>query len=85
MKKEEVSMKHGTIFYDSGIERFDIHYGNNETFGGLHCGDCFEVYHNSEWKSTRIEYNHDRNTANKGWYLIKLPGVSLGGLQARID
>lgn len=62
--------KNGALVYDERTERFDIRFGLEEHYGGLHCGDCFDVKINGEWKSTRIEMAFD-----EGWYLVGVPEV----------
>ena len=34
----------GTLIYDKKTERFDIRYDLTTYYGGLHCGDCLDVY-----------------------------------------
>lgn len=68
-------MKHGVLIFDNESDRYDILFDTNERYGGLHCGECLEVFVNNEWKSTRIEYGEN-------WYLVGIDG--LDGLQARI-
>lgn len=35
--------------------RPDIIFEDGTIYGGLHCGECFEVHHN-HWISVRLEY-----------------------------
>ena len=35
--------------------RYDIRFDLNDYYGGLHCGDCFEVFVRGKWKPTRME------------------------------
>ena len=46
-------------------------------FGGLHCGQCFDVMVGGRWKPTRIEYAAD-------WYLVGIRADDLNGLRVRI-
>ena len=39
----------------------------NDYYGGLHCGDCFEVFVRGKWKPTRMEYGDN-------WYLVGVRG-----------
>lgn len=32
----------------------------------LHCGDCFQIRYNGDWRDVRIEH------CGKGWYLVGL-------------
>lgn len=71
-------LKEGVLIYDQLSERYDIRYGQEEYYGGLHCGDCFEVLIRDEWKPTRIEMS-------KEWYLVGIDkDISLSGLKVRI-
>ena len=33
----------GTLIYDPSMGRFDIRFGIESYYGGLHCGECFDV------------------------------------------
>ena len=46
-------------------------------YGGLHCGETFDVMVGGRWKPTRIEYG-----AN--WYLVGIRADDLSGLRVRI-
>lgn len=46
-------------------------------YGGLHCGECFEVKINNTWVPVRIEMGDD-------WYLVGLPIAKLSGLTVRM-
>lgn len=70
-------MKQGILIYDSQTDRMDIRFGNTETYGGLHCGDCFEVLIGKKWEPTRIEMADH-------WYLIGIQTSELAGLRVRI-
>ena len=35
--------KKGVLCYDRESGRYDIYFGNGSYYGGLHCGDCFDV------------------------------------------
>ena len=37
-------MKQGTLIFDEYRDRYDIRFDLNEYYGGLHCGDCLEVF-----------------------------------------
>lgn len=39
-------------------DRPDIVFDNGALYGGLHCGECFDVYVN-QWISVRLEYLDD--------------------------
>lgn len=46
-------------------------------YGGLHCGECFDVFVRGKWKPTRIEYGDN-------WYLVGIRAEDLNGLRVRI-
>lgn len=72
----------GNLFFDKEMGRYDIRfkYSLKEPsafYGGLHCGECFEVEVPGTWMPVRIELGDD-------WYLVGLPNVRLDGLTVRI-
>lgn len=73
MKKRE-----GALWYDKESGRYDIRFGLEEYYGGLHCGECFDVKVEGKWIPVRIEMNED-------WYLVGLPNVKLDGLIVQIS
>ncbi len=70
-------MKQGTLIYDESIGRYDIRFGLEDYYGGLHCGECFDVLMGKKWEPTRIEMGDD-------WYLVGINTFALVGLQVRI-
>jgi hypothetical protein len=70
-------MKIGTIIYDDRQGRPDIRLGPDDCYGGLHCGETFDVQVEGEWIPTRIEKARD-------WFLIGIETDSLPGLRVRI-
>ena len=52
----------GTLIYDPSMGRFDIRFGIESYYGGLHCGECFDVKVKDAWIPVRIEMDED-------WYL----------------
>lgn len=55
----------GNLFYDAERGRYDIRFGLESFYGGLHCGDCFEVLVGDKWTPTRIEMGNDEH-----WYMV---------------
>ena len=70
--------KEGALWYDKTIGRYDIRFGVNEFYGGLYCGECFDVKVEGKWIPVRIEMDED-------WYLVGLPNVKLDGLIVQIS
>ncbi|WP_312070417.1 DUF5348 domain-containing protein [Anaerotignum propionicum] len=70
-------MKQGALIYDFEADRYDIRFDIGDYYGGLHCGDTFEVFANGEWKLTRIENYKD-------WYLVGIQTEEIAGLMVRI-
>lgn len=52
-------------------------FGIESYYGGLHCGECFDVKVKDAWIPVRIEMDED-------WYLVGLPKTSLSGLTVRM-
>lgn len=71
--------KTGYLVYDYRTNRYDIYFGGEEFYGGLHCGDSFQVKINNEWVETRIELSQGK------WYLVGIPIDSLYGLEVKTD
>ena len=71
-------MKQGALISDRDTGRFDIRFGLNDYHGGLHCGECFDVFAGGKWKPTRIEMGMEQN-----WYLVGIKTDSLEGLRVR--
>lgn len=69
--------REGNLFYDKESGRYDIRFGMESYYGGLHCGECFEVKINDVWVPVRIEMDED-------WYLVGLPLKRLDGLTVRM-
>ena len=67
----------GTLFFDPESGRYDIRFGMDSFYGGLHCGECFEVKINNTWVPVRIEMGDD-------WYLVGLHIAKLSGLTVRM-
>lgn len=70
-------MKTGVLINQKGSDRMDIRFSLNQYYGGLHCGETFEVKINGKWVPTRIEMG-------KSWYLIGIETDELVGLIVRI-
>lgn len=76
-----MSKKIGYLSYNCENDRIGILDSSDLWFDdGLHCGECFEVFINGEWKADRLEM-----TCDKVWHLVdsKLKGAELEGLKVR--
>ena len=71
-------IKQGALVYDKVSGRYDVRSGLDEYYGGLHCGQCFEVFDGEQWRATRIEMN-----LHQKWYLVGINTDVLDGLQVR--
>ena len=70
-------MKQGALIFDETADRYDIRFDLDDYYGGLHCGECMEVFAGGKWKPTRIEYGEN-------WYLVGVRVEDLNGLRVRI-
>ena len=52
----------GALVFDERTDRYDIRFDLNSYYGGLHCGECFDVFVRGKWKPTRIEYGDRKST-----------------------
>ena len=68
----------GTLIYDPSMGRYDIRFGIESYYGGLHCGDCFDVKVRDVWIPVRIEMDEN-------WYLVGLSKTRLGGPTGRVE
>ena len=59
-------MKQGALIFDETADRYDIRFDLADYYGGLHCGECMEVFAGGKWKPTRIEYGEN-------WYSCGCP------------
>lgn len=62
-------MKRGKFMFNKETQRYDICFGTGDYYGGLHCGDCFEIFLDGKWVKTRLEMN----VMNNEWYLVGIP------------
>ena len=69
----------GALVFDERTDRYDIRFDLASYYGGLHCGDCFDVFTHGKWKPTRIEMNMAQE-----WYLVGIRADDLNGLRVRI-
>ena len=67
-------MKQGALIFDEQADRYDIRFDLADYYGGLHCGETFDVMVGGRWKPTRIEMAED-------WYLVGIRADDLSGLR----
>ena len=70
-------MKQGALIFDERTDCYDIRFDLADYYGGLHCGQCFDVLVGGRWRPTRIEYA-------AAWYLVGIRADDLNGLRVRI-
>lgn len=70
-------MKQGALVYDGQTGRYDIRFGPEEYYGGVHCGQCLDVWVKGRWVPTRMEMRSD-------WYLVGVYEGDLSGLRVRV-
>ena len=74
-----MAQRTGALIFDERTDRYDIRFDVSEYYGGLHCGDCFDVFVRGKWKPTRMAMN-----ATQEWYLVGVRANDLNGLRVRI-
>lgn len=67
----------GVLVYNKEMDRIDIRFDLDDYYGGLHCGQCFDVMVGGRWVPTRIEMVST-------WYLVGIKTDNLVGLRVRI-
>lgn len=70
-------MRKGVMVPEKGTDRLDIRFSVSEYYGGLHCGETFDVRIGGKWIPTRIEMGQE-------WYLVGIDVDDLIGLIVRI-
>ena len=73
-----MTQKTGALIFDETADRYDIRFDIADYYGGLHCGECMDVFTGGKWKPTRIEYGDN-------WYLVGIRAEDLNGLRVRIE
>ena len=74
-----MAQRTGALIFDGNTDRFDIRFDLASYYGGLHCGECFDVFVGGRWKPTRIEMS-----TSQEWYLVGIRADDLNGLRVRI-
>ena len=69
--------KTGALIFDETADRYDIRFDLADYYGGLHYGECMEVFVSGKWKPTRIEYGDN-------WYLVGVRAADLNGLSVLV-
>ena len=73
-----MAQRTGALVFDELTDRYDIRFDLSDYYGGLHCGDCLEVFVRGKWKPTRMEYGQN-------WYLVGIRAEDLNGLSVLSD
>lgn len=71
-------MKQGVIVQPNGLDCLDIRFDLDEYYGGLHCGQCLDVFIHGRWTPSRVE-------KSESWRLIGIPTDNPIGLRVRIE
>ena len=74
-----MAQRTGALIFNERTDRYDIRFDLSDYYGGLHCGDCFDVFVRGKWKPTRMEMN-----AAQEWYLVGVRADDLNELRVRI-
>ena len=53
-----MAQKTGALIFDEQTDRYDIRFDLADYYGGLHCGECLEVFAGGKWKPTRLSLIH---------------------------
>ena len=53
-------MKQGALIFDEQTDRYDIRFDLAGYYGGLHCGETFDVMVGGDRKSTRLNSSHPK-------------------------
>ena len=72
-----MAQKTGALIFDETADRYDIRFDIADYYGGLHCGECMDVFTGGKRKQNRIEKRDD-------WYHVGISAVDLNGLRVRI-
>ena len=70
-------MKQGTLIFDEQADHYDIRFDLSDYYGGLLCGETFDVLVGGRWRPTRMEMAEN-------WYLVGIRTNDLSGLRVRI-
>ena len=70
--------KKGFLFFNNSIGRYDVVFPGEGNYGGLHCGNVFDILVNGAWEPTRIEHN------GEDWYLVGFEDLSLEEQRVRM-
>ena len=65
-----MAQKTGALIFDETADRYDIRFDIADYYGGLHCGECMDVFTGGKWKPTRIEYGDNEHTDT---YTVQVP------------
>ncbi len=72
-----MTQKTGALIFDETADRYDIRFDLNDYYGGLHCGDCLEVF-------VRRQMEADPHGVRGQLVSCRCAGEDLNGLRVRI-
>ena len=49
-----MAQRTGALVFDERTDRYDIRFDLNTYYGGLHCGECFDVFVRGKWRVYKI-------------------------------
>ena len=64
--------REGALFYDKESGRYDIRFGLDSYYGGLHCRDGFEMKVDNACVPVRTEMSDE-------WFFAELPRMRIAG------
>ena len=49
-----MTQKTGALIFDETADRYDIRFDIADYYGGLHCGECMDVFTGGKWKPRKM-------------------------------
>ena len=50
-----MAQKTGALIFDEQTDRYDIRFDIADYYGGLHCGECMDVFTGGKWKENAFD------------------------------
>ncbi len=67
-----MAQRTGALIFDEHTDRYDIRFDIADYYGGLHCGECMEVFTGGKWKPMTA---HNGNTEQDERGLLPYPVI----------